>query len=361
MNHTSAAISSGAAISRRRCVSMSCRNGNATPVPQAFPSAMDRIKQRHPGEQQKDDHDRRRRTPSSASPGQPCAAQQAVQRSTGHQRKIARTCCTDRPSRHQSQFQVECRLILNSGSSSQPGAFGSSIRSPVSSYVHGHPEFFQPFFSRSPVEDTVRILHGIAFHAVDDVVDSLESSLGEQVDSHGGPTARATHDHQRIVRRRDPLHTGHEVRQRTRRKLVLLRVPLVGHGDQRDLPRHRCVANPHELFGGPHIDDLHLVRRVPELLVGLPGRDIKAEERLLRLSEEPWSSQSSSVSVSSRRHFSERQADPDHRALLDEVEVHVVPVVAVLIVETDQPIAEEQACRLGGLPAQTRDQLVHEV
>ena len=79
-------ISRGTATSSRSWVSMSCRNGSATPAPQAWPSATDSIN--------RGTHIRRtittmrRRTRSSESPESRARRSKLIQRPTGHQGKI---------------------------------------------------------------------------------------------------------------------------------------------------------------------------------------------------------------------------------------------------------------------------------
>jgi hypothetical protein len=154
----------------------------------------------------------------------------------------------------------------------------STMRAGSTSYVHGSPEFFQHPLA---TEHAFGVRDRVAFHSVGDVVDVLEPGLCEQVDGHGAATTGAAHDHQRVVRLRDLLHPSDEVGQWLHRELLLFGVPLVGHGDHRDLPGHRRMSHPEHLLRRPDIDDLHLVWCGLPTLVGLLCRDVEPEDSLL--------------------------------------------------------------------------------
>ena len=147
---TSARISRGAAISRRRCVSMSCRNGNSTPLPQARPSIIDSTSS---GTQISTTNASTRRCGSSrASPDSRVRRQSRYSGPPATSEKSL-NCCRGVWSLAPVADCGRVSVILNLRlPSSQPANAGSSSRSPVSSYVHGQPAFFQPFFSRRPLK-----------------------------------------------------------------------------------------------------------------------------------------------------------------------------------------------------------------
>ena len=68
-----------------------------------------------------------------------------------------------------------------------------------------------------------------------------------------------------------------------RRVRELAALSLVADEGDGDVPSHLRVADEGELLGGPHVDDLHLVRRGLPHFVGLRGSHIETEGRLLHL------------------------------------------------------------------------------